>query len=98
MSPFTKLLRRLRLRHADPVRDDLAAGGPWADVEFVVPNMVCEGCAEKIDGALHPISGVREVRSNVSQKRIRVRYEPTKVRAEQLKDAVNQAGFQAVDA
>lgn len=60
--------------------------------------MVCEGCAEKINEALNSVAGVREIRSNVAQKRVHVRYEPAKVYPEQLKDAVSRAGFTAVQA
>jgi len=95
---FGNFLHRLGIHRTYSNRGDLAEGEPAADVEFRISNMVCEGCAEKIDETLRSITGVREIRANVPQKRIRVRYEPTKVQAEQLKNAVNQAGFQAVDA
>ena len=97
MARFTNLLERLGIQRRDSNRGDLAEGEPVADVEFRISNMVCDGCAEKIDRALRSIVGVREIRANVPQKRIRVRYEPTKVDPEQLKNAVSQAGFQAVD-
>lgn len=67
------------------------------DVDFRIPNMVCEGCAEKIDGVLLALPGVREVRANVPQKRIRVRFEPTRVDFQQLKDSVTMAGFTVVE-
>ncbi len=60
--------------------------------------MICEGCAEKIDGALHSLPGVGDVRPNVSHKRIRVLYEPTKLRVEQLKNVMKEAGFPALEA
>lgn len=76
----------------------MTATGPLADREFLVPNMVCEGCAEKIVGALASIHGVREVRPRVPQKCIRVRYEPEKVREQQLKEALGKIGFTVLDA
>lgn len=66
--------------------------------EFLVPNMVCEGCAEKIARALNALPGVREVTSKVPQKHVYVRYEPAKVHEEQLTDAVARAGFTALAA
>ena len=80
-----------------PSRDSIESG-PLADVEFVVPNMVCEGCAEKISAALIAVPGVREVRPKVSQKHICVQYEPGRVQKEQLKKTVVKAGFTAVEA
>lgn len=60
--------------------------------------MVCEGCAEKIGDSLNLLPGVRDVRSTVAEKRVRVRYEPTNLHSQDLKDAVARAGFTAVDA
>lgn len=98
MSRLANLLQRLRGQANEPMRDDVAGAGPVADVRFQIPNMVCEGCAEKLDGALRSLAGVREIRSSVAQKRILIRYEPTRIGPEQLKDAVNRAGFTAVEA
>jgi heavy metal translocating P-type ATPase len=69
-----------------------------AEVEFLVPNMHCEGCAEKISTALTALPGVREVKPMVPQKHVSVRYEPTTVREAQLKDTLSKAGFTAVEA
>jgi copper chaperone CopZ len=66
--------------------------------EFHIPDMVCEGCAEKIAAALNSMPGVREVKSKVSQKLVHVSYEPAKVQEQQLKDAVNKVGFTALAA
>lgn len=79
-------------------REDLTESGPVADLEFLVPNMVCEGCADKIAGVLSSMPGVREVKSKVAQKRVYVRYEPTKVPEEELKEVVHKAGFTVVEA
>jgi len=66
-----------------------------AEVEYLVPSMVCEGCAEKIDDALRPLPGVRDVRPNVARKHVHVRYEPARVREEDLRTALAAAGFSA---
>lgn len=91
------LLSGLGIGRGQDYRDD-AEGAPLANAEFLIPNMVCEGCCEKIDLALKSLPGVRDVRSNVAQKRIRVRYEPANVDPTQLKNAVVQAGFTAIEA
>jgi len=91
------LLNRLGVGRGQGERDDVE-GGPFANAEFLIPNMICEGCCEKIDLALKSLDGVRDVRPNVVHKRIRVQYEPAKVDAARLKKAVVQAGFTAVEA
>ncbi|MBI4482236.1 MAG: heavy metal translocating P-type ATPase [Acidobacteria bacterium] len=98
LSIFAILLNTLRVRGIDLKREDLAEGGSLAEMEFLVPNMVCEGCAEKISTALTPIAGVREVKAKLPQKRVCVRYEPAKVRQQQLKDALDKTGFAAIEA
>ena len=94
---FANLLNTLGIRRIDPGREDVVPSGPLADREFLVPNMVCEGCAEKIAGALTAMPGVREITPKVAKKRIRVRYEPGRVQEHQLKDALTKIGFTALD-
>ena len=97
MRILASLLHTLGIRRVDLGGEEVTDTGPMADREFLVPNMVCEGCAEKIAGALTSMPGVRHVRSNVPQKCIQVRYDPGKVREQQLKDAVRKIGFTALD-
>jgi Cu+-exporting ATPase len=75
-----------------------AAVGPLAEVEYRVPSMVCEGCAEKIGEALRALPGVREVKSKVAQKHVYVRYEPARIREEHLRDVLAAVGFTPVEA
>jgi P-type Cu+ transporter len=87
---FANLLHTLGVRRVELAREKLTATGPLVHRDFLVPNMVCEGCAERIAGALTSMPGIRDVTSKVPQKRIRVRYEPGKVREQQLKDALTE--------
>lgn len=90
----------LRIRAIDLRRDTKAEAAPaaLAETEFVVPTMVCEGCAERISAALSPIAGVRAVTSTIAQQRVRVRYEPGKVCDQQIREALGQAGYSAMEA
>lgn len=97
-SIFAILLNTLRIRGIVFEREEVVEGVPLAELEFLIPNMHCEGCAEKISTALHSLPGVREVKAKVAQKHIAVRYEPAKVREQQLKDELNKVGFTAVEA
>ena len=98
VSIFAILLNTLRIRGIDLQREELTGTGPLADVEFLVPNMVCAGCAERITTALNSLPGVREIKPKVPQKRVYVRYEPAKVQGQQLKVAIEKVGFTAVEA
>lgn len=88
----TSLCNFSRERHVDAVRE------PFAEIEFSIPSMACDGCAERIAVALRAIPGVRAVKAKLWRKRVRVRFEPSRVSATQLKDALRAAGFSPVDA
>jgi P-type E1-E2 ATPase len=98
VSIFAILLNTLRVRGIPFEREAAAEAERLAELELVVPNMVCEGCAEKVAETLGAVPGVCEVRSKVPQKHVTVRYEPAKVGEEQLKEAVGRAGFTALAA
>lgn len=74
-----------------------ASTGPLSNAEFSVPSIVCDGCAERVRDALMALPGIREVKPSLWRKRILVRYEPSKVREEQIKDALGAAGFETAD-
>jgi copper chaperone len=71
---------------------------PGAEVVLSVPSMMCEGCAEKIRGALMALPGVRAVTAKLWRKRVHVHYEPTRIDTKQLVDALGNAGFAATEA
>jgi Cu+-exporting ATPase len=96
LSIFAILLSTLRIRMLPLEREATTEAGPLAEVEFAVPNMVCEGCAAKIRDALQAVPGVREVKPKVPQKHVVVHYEPQKVREPELRDAVRRIGYTAV--
>ena len=96
-SIFAILLNTLRIRGLDLGREELAEEGPLAELNLHIPNMVCEGCATKISSTLTALPGVRDVKPKVPQKNVSVRYEPAKVQEKGLKEAVEKAGFVAVE-
>lgn len=98
VSIFAILLNTLRIRGIDLGHEEVAEEGSLAELELLIPNMVCEGCAQKIRTALTVLPGVREVKPKVHQKHVSVRYEPAKIQEGQLKEAVEKAGFTAVEA
>lgn len=92
------LLERLGIRRGKIGPEELTATGRLAVGDFLVQNLVCQGCADRIAGALASLPGVRDVTSKVPQKRIQVRYDPGKVREQQIKDVLATIGFEALDA
>jgi len=98
LSIFAILLNTLRIRVIDLGREDVAETGTLSETEFLVPDMVCEGCTGKISDTLSSLPGVREVKAKLRQKHIYVRYEPNKVQEQKLKNAVEKLGYTALEA
>ena len=98
LSIFAILLNTLRIRVINLEREEEPEIAPLAEVEFLIPKLVCEGCAEKINTILISLPGIQEVRTKVPQKHAYVRYEPARIQEEQIKKALEKSGFTAVEA
>ncbi|HET8855429.1 MAG TPA: heavy metal translocating P-type ATPase [Salinimicrobium sp.] len=97
ISIFTILLNTLRIRsmNLETVQEEQVA--TVSEVEYKIPNMVCEGCAETITSALKYLPGIQEVKPKVFQKQVYVRFESEKLRHQEIKDAIGNAGFTAIE-
>ena len=71
------------------------AGGDFPEVEFSVQSMVCDGSAEKIRRKLNALPGVEAVKPRLWRKRVRVRFDPSKVEDAQIRAALDAAGYRA---
>lgn len=78
-------------------REGPAIAEAVAETDFLVPNMVCDGCATTINDLLTRLEGVREVKPRVLLKRVYVRYEPKQVDEGKIVEALEGAGFTAVE-
>lgn len=97
-SIFAILLNTARIRWMRLERVADRASAHVAEVEFRVPNMVCDGCATKIRATLGGVTGVRAVRPNVAEKSVYVQYEPAAVDESSLIATLKRSGFAAVAA
>ncbi len=75
------------------VERKLETQGGLAEVELIIPSMVCEGCAEKISTELKSLPGVQKVKANVRKKRISIDYDPGRVQKEQFKEVLIKVGY-----
>ncbi|MDQ3396134.1 MAG: cation transporter, partial [Bacteroidota bacterium] len=96
-SIFAILLNTLRIRGIKLERPQQVKSAPLAEVEFSVPNMVCEGCAGKISSVLKELPGVKEVKPKVYQKHVYVSYDPDKIQQQKLKETLKESGFTAIE-
>ena len=77
------------------VEPKIETQGRLAEVEIVVPSMVCEGCAETISTELKSLPGVQKVKANVRKKTISVDYDPGRIQKEQFNAALVKVGYSA---
>lgn len=98
VSIFAILLNTLRVRaiKMESVSDKTEVEA-LTQSEFKVPNMVCEGCAQKITSEVTKLPGVKGVKPKVMQKQVVVNYEGDKVAQNQIKEAINKSGFNAIE-
>lgn len=98
LSIFAILLNTLRIRWINLQREEAPESGTLAQVEMLIPNMVCGGCAEKIATVLDAVPGIRQVSSKVPQKRVTVLFDPTQIQEKQIAETLDKAGYTAVEA
>ena len=98
VSIFAILINTLRIRGIDLGREESSEEGvQLAQVEYLAPEMVCQGCARTIHEALSTISGVKEITPKIPVKHIVVTYEPGKVSLQELKSTLKEAGYTALE-
>jgi len=64
-------------------------------VELKVEGMDCEGCVKSVTRMLGGVPGVHKVEVSLEQGRAKVSYDPAKAGLEQLRRAVERAGYKA---
>jgi copper chaperone len=60
---------------------------------FNVPDMSCTHCKAAVEGELNRLSGVESSNADVEKGLVEVRYDESQVSTEQLKDAIEDAGY-----
>ncbi len=64
---------------------------------FFLVNSDCAGCAAIIVKSLRTIAGVRRVRVNYITDKVYVSYDPSKVAPGQIRQAIEMAGYRALE-
>ncbi|MDQ3286448.1 MAG: heavy metal translocating P-type ATPase, partial [Actinomycetota bacterium] len=68
-------------------------GGDVRSVEFPVTGMTCASCVWRVEKALGRVEGVAEANANLATERVRVAFDPSVADAEELRRAVEGAGY-----
>ena len=64
---------------------------------FKVNGMSCEHCVKAVKGAAGRLDGVDSVSVDLKGKKVTVEFDPEKVTAAQMKDAIEDQGYDVVD-
>jgi copper chaperone CopZ len=70
-------------------------GPPAKEAVIAVRGMVCSSCAQAVEKALRKLDGIAEVRVELKNDRVRVRYDGKRVTPQQMVEVVRKSGYEA---
>ncbi|XP_072040738.1 copper-transporting ATPase 1-like [Amphiura filiformis] len=76
-------------------RTDIMIPPPTNTVVIGIEGMTCNSCVKSIEGRLSDHGGVKSIKVSLEDKNGTIEYYPNRVTAEQLRDAVDDMGFEA---
>ncbi len=76
-----------------PPPEPRAVIGNAREVSLPITGMTCASCVRRVERALAKVEGVGEASVNLATEKARVTYDPAVVRPDQLKAAVEKAGY-----
>ncbi|BCU82283.1 copper chaperone CopZ [Polycladomyces abyssicola] len=62
-----------------------------------VEGMSCNHCKQAVEGALKKLTGVERAEVNLAEKKVTVWYDETGATVEQMKEAIEDQGYDVVD-
>ncbi|MCL4520413.1 MAG: copper ion binding protein [Firmicutes bacterium] len=63
-------------------------------VEFTVKGMTCDNCVASVTQALKQVDGVKVAKVSLTEERAQVTYDGQKASMEDLKTAIQSAGYE----
>lgn len=67
------------------------------EITIPIEGMTCAACASRIEKALNKIDGIPSGTVNYATEKATVKYDPSKVRISEIKQAIAKAGYKALD-
>ena len=67
------------------------------EISFVIDNMVCQGCAEKISEILKETKGVEDVNTKAMKKLVTIHFSSTETNKNELIAILTKAGYKPKD-
>jgi P-type Cu+ transporter len=68
------------------------------EATFGVTGMTCASCTGTVEESIMALDGVFSASANLATEKVKVRYDPEKVRLAQIKQAIRDAGYDVLEA
>lgn len=68
---------------------------PASEKVTITTSAICEMCKDRIETAVKNLKGVEAALLNLDNKKLKVKYQPESVSAEQIRQSVRSAGYAA---
>lgn len=92
-----------KLTEADIIKAVEKAGYEASEVsnskEVTIPiaGMTCASCSKAVERALGKLDGIESANVNLATEKAAIKYNPDKIRLSEIKQAINKAGYQALE-
>ncbi len=65
------------------------------DIKLNLPDMNCDHCVQRVTSAAKELPGVEDVKVSLADKQAEISYDATKVNEQQIRAALDEAGYPA---
>lgn len=63
------------------------------ETNLKIEGMHCTGCSTRLEKVLNNLEGVETAKVSLEEKKATIKYEETKINIENIKEAIEDAGF-----
>ena len=63
------------------------------EINLKIEGMHCAGCSTRLDKVLNNLEGVETAKVSLEEKKATIKYDETKINIENIKEAIEDAGF-----
>lgn len=67
------------------------------EIVLNIEGMKCEGCSNRLTNILENIDGVTSVNVSLEDKKVELEIDENEISIEEIKDEINEAGFEAIE-
>lgn len=65
------------------------------EIKLNIEGMHCTGCSTRLEKVLNNVDGVESAKVSLEEKKADIKYDETQVNENELKEAIEDAGFKA---